>query len=778
VLILLGLHAVAATLLVLVAGHIGRRALPVAGGVMLSTVIWALAVSGRVFGGEVLVTSFEWVPALGLGIDIVIDGLALVMVLLISAVGVLVAAYSWWYFGDEPRLGQFAGLLLAFAGAMLGIVVADNLLFLFVFWEITSVASFLLIGFRDTEAQARSSALQALLVTGAGGLVMLAGIVLLGLESGTLSMRGLLADPPTTTAAVVGILLVLVGAFSKSAQVPFHFWLPGAMAAPTPVSAYLHSATMVKAGVFLIARFSPAYAEALDFWVPLVVAVGLTTMIVGGVRALYQTDLKLLLALGTVSQLGFLVALFGTGDIEIGFAAFALLLAHGVFKAALFMIVGVVDHQAHTRDLRRLSGIGRVMPGAAALAAVATASMVGIPLLFGFVAKEAVFEGLLHWPDGASTTVTVVVVLGSALTAAYGGRFLWGTFGRKREDEMAGEAVDAATVARPSPWFLAPAGILVAATVAWGVFPGVLDAAVGASTDSVHGVEHALRLAAWHGFGAPLALSVTALGLGAGVFVAVRRGAGVGLADRARRGLPTPTSAYWASLVGLNRIADRTTAIVQPGSLPFYAGVILITVLLLPGVWLVRSLFLPDGLVLAESPIQVAAALAVVVGALGAAVAVRRIGAVIFLGAAGYGVALVFVVQGAPDLALTQVLIETLTIAIFILVIRLLPEHFERGRWLLQRVWRVTIAAALGLFVAAFTVIAAASRTVEPISAEYVERALPEAGGGNIVNVILTDFRSLDTLGEITVLVVAALGILALVRAGRDGSDEEETEVS
>jgi multicomponent Na+:H+ antiporter subunit A len=772
VLVLLGLHAVVAGLLVLLGGHLGRRAILIAGGVMAATTVWALSVSGRVFGGDPVSESFDWVPSLGIAVDLSVDSVALVMVLLISGMGVLIVAYSWWYFGDDPKVGQFCGLLVAFSGAMLGIVVADNLILLFVFWEITSVASFLLIGFRDTEAPARSAALQALLVTAIGGLVMLAGIVLLGAEAGTLSLAGVVAAPPTTDVAGVAVLLILVGAFTKSAQVPFHFWLPGAMAAPTPVSAYLHSATMVKAGVFLVARLGPSFSEAYAFWVPTVVTVGLVTMVVGGLRALYQTDLKLLLALGTVSQLGFLLALFGIGDLEIGYAAFALLLAHGVFKAALFMIVGVIDHQAHTRDLRRLTGLGRRMPVLAGLSVIAAASMAGLPLLFGFVAKEAVLEGLLHWDDPARATVTAVVVVGSALTAAYALRFLWGAFAAKGGRNRADDAVDPESVPRPYPGFVAPAGILVALSVLWGTAPGLVEPAVAAATEAAHRVGHDLHLEAWHGFGAPLGLSALAIGVGAVAFLAVRRGFGARSAVALAR-LPSPTSTYTASLNGLFRVADRTTAIVQPGSLPFYAGVILLTVLMLPGMWLVRSLTLPDGMILAESPIQLVAATAVAVGAIGAAVANRRVGAVIFLGAVGYGVALVFVVQGAPDLALTQVLIETLVLAIFVLVIRLLPERFERGQWLLQRVWRITIAAALGLFVAVFTLLSAASRVAEPITAEFMERALPEAGGANVVNVILTDFRSLDTLGEITVLAVAALGIIALARAGRRSVDEE-----
>lgn len=737
---------------------------------------WGLAVAPRIVDGDVVTSSREWVPGLGLTIDVFVDGFGLLMVLLISAVGALVLAYTRWYLGRDPKTGAFAGLIVAFAGAMLGIVVADNLIFLFVFWELTSMASFLLIGFRDEEAAARSAALQALLVTGAGGLALLAGFVLLAIEADTFSLRQILAHPPSSTTAAVAVCLVLVGAFTKSAQVPFHFWLPGAMAAPTPVSAYLHSATMVKAGVYLVARMSPAFAGVFGFWIPLVVGVGIATMVVGGLRALYQTDLKLLLALGTVSQLGFLVALLGTGAPEIAFAGVTLLLAHAVFKAALFMVVGIVDHQAHTRDLRKLTGIGRVMKSTAIVAVVGVASMVGIPLTFGFVAKEAALESVLDWSHLLADWATLGVVVGSSLTAAYGARFLWGGFVAKRDEDLLATRVDPASVPPPAVGFLVPAAILAAATVLWGVAPVFVDGLVGAAAESLAVGAGEFHLAAWHGLGTPLLLSAATLVAGLGAHSAVRRAVGAAVASAIARGRATPTVLYTRSLHLLNRVADRTTAIVQPGSLPFYAGVILSTVLVVPSIWLLRAATTPDRLVTAESPIQVVATTGIVVGALGAATAARRIGAVIFLGAVGYSVSLVFVIQGAPDLALTQVLIETLTLAIFTLVLRLLPVRFEPARFPIQRVSQVVIAGALGIFVAGFALLAGSARVAEPVSGELIERALTEGGGKNVVNVILTDFRAFDTLGEISVLAVAALGIVALALAGRhtgELSDEE-----
>ncbi len=774
---LLALHAIAAVLIAAGRQRLGRSAVLVAGAAPLATFVWALWMSGGILSGEPLAVNYQWVPGLGLSIDVFVDAFALLMVLLISGVGVLIFAYTFFYMGDDSKVGDFCGLLVAFAGAMLGVVVADNLLFLFVFWELTSITSFLLIGFKDEKAAARAAALQALLVTGAGGLALLGGIVLVGLEAGTFSMRAVLESPPTTTMAAVGVGLMLLGAFTKSAQVPFHFWLPGAMAAPTPVSAYLHSATMVKAGVYLVARLSPAFSEVFGWWVPVVVGVGLLSMLVGGIRALYQTDLKLLLALGTVSQLGFLIALFGTGNDEIMFAAVALLLAHGVFKATLFMVVGIVDHQTGTRDLRKLTGMWRVMRPTAMVAGIAVASMVGLPLMFGFVAKEAVLEGLLHWGDPWSGAATALVVLGATFTAAYGTRFLWGGFADKRKTELLRDPVDPDDVAAPEVGILLPAALLTAVTVVLGIAPGAVDQLVGNAAAALVIGADGFHLAAWHGFGPPLLLSAISVAAGVGLFAVVRRGWGAGLAAAIPRRVPTPTSAYTRSLFGLNAFANRTTSIVQPGSLPFYTGVILITVIVIPGISLMRAMPAIDRTVFAESPIQVVAAIAVIIGAIGAATASRRIGAVIFLGAVGYSVALIFVIQGAPDLALTQVLVETLTLAIFVLVLRLLPVHFEQVRWPLQRGFRILVASALGVFVTGFALAARSARIAEPVSQAHVDLALPEGGGKNIVNVILTDFRAFDTLGEITVLAVAALGILALARAVRrtePGPDPEE----
>ncbi|HSM66518.1 MAG TPA: proton-conducting transporter membrane subunit, partial [Ilumatobacteraceae bacterium] len=384
--LLLLAHLVAAIVCLAPGRRAARWALPVAAVVPAVTFGWLVSQAGAVLDGDTPTVEVEWIPQLALSISLRLDGFGLLMGLIVSGIGVLVLLYSMTYFGRRDDLGRLAGLLVAFAGAMLGIVWADGLLTLFVFWELTSITSFLLIGFDDTNAGARAAATRAFLVTGAGGLAMMAGLIILTIVGDTTTISGLLADPPSGTLTDVALVLVLLGAFTKSAQFPFHFWLPGAMAAPTPVSAYLHSATMVKAGLVVVARFAPAFADEGP-WRALVVGAGLASLAIGGIGAMRQQDAKLALAHGTVSQLGFLMVLLGLGTPATTYAGVAMLLAHALFKASLFLSVGVVDHEAGTRDMRRLRGLARALPVAAASIVVAAASMAAIPPTFGFVAK-------------------------------------------------------------------------------------------------------------------------------------------------------------------------------------------------------------------------------------------------------------------------------------------------------------------------------------------------------------------------------------------------------
>ena len=448
------------------------------------------------------------------------DALAAIMSVLVLGIGALVLFYCADYFHHhdghtEKRLPSFAAELVAFSGAMFGLVVSDNMLVLYVFWELTTVLSFLLVGHYAERSTSRRAATQALLVTTFGGLAMLVGIVVLGNVSGTYLLSELIAAPPTGVAASIGVVLVLIGALSKSAIVPMHFWLPGAMAAPTPVSAYLHAAAMVKAGVYLVARMSPGFADSPP-WRPTVVILGVLTMLLAGWRAVREYDLKLILAFGTVSQLGLITVMVGAGGGDLMLAGLAMLCAHAMFKASLFMVVGVIDHATGTRDIRRLAWLGQRSRPLLIIAVCATASMAALPPFLGFVAKEADFETVAHAPSlgAAAPYVLAGIVLGSVFTTIYSLRFLLGAFGRKG---LPGPSKRVAEMHRPETTFLIPPAILAAAGLVFGVWPAGLDDVLDTYADTVPGGEN-YHLALWHGFGAPLLLSALVLVVGTAAY--------------------------------------------------------------------------------------------------------------------------------------------------------------------------------------------------------------------------------------------------------------------
>ncbi len=751
-----------AALLPLAARTLGTRVFHLAALPPLAAVIWAARELTATDGGGAVVQDVEWLPSLGVSLGLRFDGFAALMVGLVAGIGVLVFLYARSYFHDGPGIGRFAATLLAFSGSMLGLVLADDLMALFLFWELTSITSFLLIGTEDEKVAARSGAMQALLITGGGGLAMLGGFVLIGETAGTYSLSAILADPPSGAAVDWGLVLVLLGALTKSAQVPFHSWLPRAMNAPTPVSAYLHSATMVKAGIYLVARFSPAFADHAP-WRPIVLGFGMATMVLGGYRALRQHDLKLVLAYGTISQLGFMMVLFGAGTAETIYAGCALLLAHGVFKAALFMLVGVIDHQTHTRDLRVLDGLGRRWPVVAATGLVTAASMAGVPPLLGFIAKEEALASLGGTGAGWGPWMLGGVVIGSVLTVAYSARFVIGAFGPAEEGTFSDRELVGAEAPHPTASFVAPAAVLAGITIVAGLLPATIDPTVGRAFHSLWGdpIDH--HLALWHGI--TPALGFSALVLVAGAVMVLRRSKVHEVQARLAGG-PSAQSGYDRTLKGVLKGADVLTGKVQNGSLPVYLGIILATLVLVPGVPLLLDLDLPE-LWLADRPAQVVIGAVMLAAALAAAVVRRRFAAVILIGAVGYGMAALFVVQGAPDLAITQLLIETLSIVIFVLVFRHLPATFPRRRIRGSQAPRVAVAAAAALFAFVFTLAAVGARSEAPVSDEYLARAKPEGGGNNVVNVIIVDFRGFDTLGEITVLTVAVLGVAAIVRTGR-----------
>ncbi len=765
---LLAIHAALAAAIGLWGRPLGAKAFLVGLIAPLATVSWAVVELIRHGSNVAETASWSWVPGLDLELSFRADGLSMVMLVVIGGIGVLVFAYAASYFEGSEDARKVAGLLVAFAGAMTGLVMADNILLLFIFWELTSTTSFLLIGTDDRLAPARAAAQQAWLITASGGLAMLAGLVLIGQQTGEWTLSALVARQPTGTAIIVGVVLVLMGALTKSAQFPFHSWLPGAMSAPTPISAYLHSATMVKAGVYLVARLSPGFADVPGFRL-VVVGAGTVSLVLGGYRAMRQHDLKLLLAFGTVSQLGFLMILFGIGTDAAWTAGIVMLLAHAAFKAALFMSVGVVDHATHTRDIRRLDRLSRSIPLAVGIAVAAAASMAGLPPLLGFVGKEAALDALLEPTSPARVLVLVGVVVGSMLTFAYSARFAWAMVGPARldDDETVAEVDHPPTFA-----FVAPAGALAAISIIGGVAPVVLQPLVNAAVSWL-GEADAEHLALWHGPTAALALSGLIIAGGSVLFLLrdpVERSQGrlprIGGAQRA----------YDDTITVLLRGADRVTGVAQSGSLPVYIGVICL-VAVSTGIPLLFGTDVPDRISWFDNPLQVVPCLVMVGASFGAALAGRRFAAVVMLGAVGYGMAAFFMIQGAPDLAVTQLLIETLSVVAYVLVLRHLPDRFpDRSRVpgaRRTRIVRMTIAALVGVFIFGFTFAATGARNQPPVSQEYVDRSLPEAGGRNIVNVIVVDFRGFDTLGEITVLATAALGVGALVRAGRRRTVDE-----
>jgi multicomponent Na+:H+ antiporter subunit A len=762
--LLLVLHALVGGLAILFGERLGRHALRLVVVAPVATLCWLLTQADVVLGGGAIVQRLRWVPALDLTMDLRLDGFGFLMVLLVSGIGVAVMVYAQGYFPlSQEGLGRLIGLLALFSGAMLGLVLADNLLMLYLCWELTSVTSYLLIGNRHESSRARAAALQALLITGAGGLVMLVGFILLGQAAGTYELTAILTDPPSGTIVGVALALILVGAVTKSAQYPFHSWLPGAMVAPTPVSAYLHSATMVKAGVYLVARFTPAFVS-VPFWRPTVVTIGLIGMFAGGVRALRQHDLKLLLAFGTISQLGFMFVMFGIGTPAADAAGCALLLAHGVFKATLFMSVGVLDHQLGTRDVRELPRLGREWRSFSVVTVLSAASMAGIPLTFGFIAKEEDYDAVASSGLELSTVVTVGIVAASMLTFAYSARFLIGALRGNGSPAPAGRA--------PRLGFLLPGMVLASVTLVLGVLPRFADELISSATNALAGTALTVHLALWHGVNLALVLSGITIAGGLVVVAASYRGL---LAPLFRVGakLPTGSALYLASLRGMNAAADKVTGIVQNGSLPVYAGVTLLTVFGVPGlvllagplseVWRDVSGFRGESTTLVAATVF---ALVVMVGAgIGAGVTRRRFTAALLLAGTGYGMAALFVIMGAPDLALTQVAVETLFTVLFVLVLRRLPDRFERRSTAVGRGFRVVVSAGVGVVVFVFALVASGVRLPRTVSDELVARSLPDGHGRNVVNVILVDFRAFDTLGEITVLVAAAIGAVALTRA-------------
>lgn len=772
-LILIAAHLVAALVAPMLVRAIGRSAFYLLAAAPAGSALWLAAV-GPWHGGatdEVL----PWIPQLDISLAFRLDPLSWVLALIATGIGAAVLAYCARYFTNgEPGLGRFAGLLTAFAGAMVGLVLADDVMMLYTFWELTTVFSYLLIGHYSDKQASRRAAMNALISTTAGGLAMLAGLLMAAVAAGTGRISGILASPMWLEARpmlITAVVLILAGAASKSALVPTHFWLPGAMAAPTPVSAYLHAAAMVKAGVYLILRFAPVLS-LLPTISLLLAAVGAATMLLGGWRALRQTDIKLLLAYGTVSQLGLLCAIAAIGTREAVLAALAMLVAHALFKAPLFMVVGVIDKSFGTRDLRVLSGVGRAAPVLAVIGVLSAASMAGLPPLLGFVAKEAVLTTLWELGPG-HRALLVALAAGSALTVAYAWRFVHGAFGR---------APGAPPVAptRVGALFWTPAAAIAAVSLALPLAAGPLERLLLRAADGLPAPGGAALAAAEHTqvhlsmlphLGVPLLASLLAIALGA---LLLARGAKP-FARLQRAVSPT----RWAGgrlhdWVDAERLFRRTmraidatavavTPLTQRGSLPYTLGTMLVVLILLAAPIALTSAPSPTVLVPYHHALELLVLPVMALAALGAVRSRRRLRAVFLISVTGYGAALLFLVAGAPDVAATQVLVETAMTVMLVLVLRRLPIHFSRRPLRLTGPLRWTIAIGTAAVLCGVVLYGAAARSAAPLGPGLIETALSIGGGRNVVNVTLVDARAWDTMGEITVLLVVATGVASLV---------------
>lgn len=728
---------------------VGRSVFFVAAIPPLATAMWGATTLGA---ASAPVAERSWVEGLDLTLRFEIDAMAGLMTLLVSGIGACVFVYAAGYFSaGADGLPRFAATLLAFSTAMLGLVWSDSVWTLFIFWELTSITSFLLVGFKNVSASSRLAARRALVITVVGGLCLLAGLLVLVDQTGTAVLSEM--GPVTGTAATVAAVLLLTAAATKSAQFPFHVWLPGAMAAPTPVSAYLHSATMVKAGVLLVALLAPVLDDAAGWkWIGL--TFGIVTMFWGAIGALRHADAKLILAWGTVSQLGFMVTLLSMGTGKATFAAISIVFAHAVFKAALFMIIGEVDVRAGTRDIRELGGLARSMPVAFAIAVTSGLSMAGAGPVLGFAAKEAAIEGALLVEGTEGALLLAVIVVAAALTVAYTVRLLIGVFG-------AGPPTEVAPI---RPAMTAPSLFLGLGSLGLFAALGWVNGVVQPAAIQVDGASAAYVMKAWPGFTTGFLVSC---GVVAGGIV-------VGLAAaRATIRVPKTVGADAVDTIVDNVIvvAKRVAARVQHGSLPVYVATMVCTAALAitPFWWSIDL----DVVYRWDRPAQALLAAVAVASGLIAATVGSRLGAALGLGFVGLAVTGLFVTHGAPDLAITQILVETVVVVGFVFGLGHLGRRFPSAgtRW---RSARIVVSLIAGLSVMAALVSSASAPTGEPATADLVARGVSEGGGNNVVNVILTDVRALDTLGEVLVLVVVAVGVLSL----RNGGVRRETSPS
>ena len=721
-----------------------------------------LSQTSQVLAGEVISVQYAWITQLGLNLSFRLDGLSYLFSLLILGIGLLVILYARYYLSEQERVARFFTCLLLFMGSMLGLVLAGNLLLMLMFWELTSLSSFLLIGFWSHQTAARQGARMALAVTGGGGLALLAGILVIGHVVGSYELTDVLAAGDVLRAHSlypVALVLVLLGVFTKSAQFPFHFWLPHAMSAPTPVSAYLHSATMVKAGVFLLARLYPLLSGT-DWWFYLVTFTGLITLLVGAVTALFQHDLKGLLAYSTISHLGLITLLFGLDSDFAPVAAIFHIINHATFKASLFMAAGIIDHETGSRDMRRINGLWKYMPHTAVLAMVASSAMAGVPLLNGFLSKEMFFSETLHQHllGSFSWLLPTMATIASVFSVAYSLRFIHDVF-------FNGTPINLPKFPphEPPRYMKIPVEVLVFCCLLVGMLPAfTIDSLLAVAAQASLG--HALPeydLAIWHGFNMPLLMSVLAL-IG-GVIVYSQRAP----LFRWYEGLPdiNGRTVFEGSVRFLYGFVSRALALIENGSLQRYISLLLLAVIVMLTVWLAPLSQITGDVAL--TPVDPLTALGLGVMAVSALLTMglhrQRLTALLMLSVVGLVVAMVFARFSAPDLALTQLVGEVVTILLMLLVVYFLPAQAPLESSSLLRLRDYGIAASCAVLMAVLT-FAVLTRPYQSIADFFLANSLTGGGGTNVVNVILVDFRGFDTLGEISVLAITAIATVALLQ--------------
>ena len=748
-----------------------------AGLVTVACTVLVASLYPHVDDGGVVRAKVAWAPQLGLEFYLRMDGYAWLFALLVSLMGALVVLYARYYMSPEDPVPRFFSFLMAFMGAMLGTVLSGNLIQLVVFWELTSLTSFMLIAYWYHRAEARRGARMAMTVTVAGGFCLLLGVVLLGSMAGGYDLDRVLASKElirSHEAYPVMLTLILLGALTKSAQFPFHFWLPHAMAAPTPVSAYLHSATMVKAGVFLLARLWPVL-HGTDQWFWMLCGAGLSSLLIGGFAAIFQRDMKGVLAYSTISHLGLITLLLGMNSRLALVAAIFHMMNHATFKASLFMAAGIVDHETGTRDLKRLSGLAHAMPITATVALVAAAAMAGVPLLNGFLSKEMFFAETIFAGEGPLIRIGLpaAATLAGMFSVAYSIRFIHQVFFGPLAHDLPRKPHE------PTRGMLLPSMLLVLACVLVGVFPALtVGPILHAAALSILGPETPVySLQVWHGFTVPLAMSVLALAGGAIIYVLLYRRSERATGRAPVRAPVDGKRAFDVIMVAIIRMCDRLVRVISSRRLQMQLLLIVFVAFAAALVPLLGQGWQRGGAPL--TPLNPIFAVLWLVGAacaIGAANQAKyhRLAALIMVGGAGLVTCLTFAWFSAPDLALTQIAVEVVTTVLLLLGLRWMPRRLEidelRRRTLKARARRVrdiAIAAVVGGGVASLAYAVLTRPPVEVLSPYFVERALIEAGGRNVVNVILVDFRGFDTMGEITVVSVVALTVYALLRRFR-----------